>query len=182
MSRMHLIARLVLTALGVYTLVLGLNYGGLVGRVGPGWAGGLSCLGICLLFSVIASRLLLCPDAWVGRMVGPDDESELPVSHIHVLAGLRVVLLFCGLIVLAAHIGFLLRAGAFLAVGPKIIVNMIVYEYIDKHFYMPVSFWARLITDLCEAALGIYLVLGAPRFVRWQIDEFYPQTPVQGEV
>jgi len=177
MSRMHLIARLVLTALGVYTLVLGLNYGGLVGRVGPGWMGSLSCLVSCLFSFVLACGLLLSPDAWVERMIGPDDESGLPVSRIGVLAGLRVVLLFCGLIVLAGHIGFLLRAGAFLAVGPKIITNMIVYKYIDKDFYMPVSAWVRLIADVCGAALGIYLVLGAPRFVRWQMSKFYAPTP-----
>jgi len=44
---------------------------------------------------------------------------------------------------------------------------------VDKVFYMPARSWIQLIVNLAKAALGIYLVLGAPRFVRWQMSKFY---------
>jgi len=177
MSRMHLIAKLALTALGLLVLVESLRYLRFVGAVGPASVPSLCSLGVFLLLSVLASRLLFWSEAWVNRMVGTGDEDVRPVSRVSVVGGFRVVLLFCGLLVLAGRIEILIRAAAFVTVAPRIIVNMIVYKYIDEVFYMPVSSWARLIADLSGAALGIYLVLGAPRFVRWQMSKFYAPTP-----
>jgi len=176
MTKMHLIAKLALTVLGVLVLVESLRYIRLVGTVGPGWVPSLCSLGICLLLSVLACRLLFWSDAWVERMIGPADEDVPAVSRIRAVGGFRVVLLFCGLLVLSGRIEILIRAAAFITVAPKIIVNMIVYKHVDKVFYMPVSTWVRLIVNLCKTALGIYLVLGAPRFVRWQMSKFYAPT------
>jgi len=174
MTKMQLIARLALTALGVLVLVESLRYIQLVGTMGPGWAPSLFCLGIFLLLSFLACRFLFWSDAWVVRMIGAADEEDAPpVSRIRAVGGFRVVLLFCGLLALSGRIEFLIRAAAFIAVAPKIIVNMIVYKCVDKVFYMPVSSWVRLIGNLYRASLGIYLVLGATRFVRWQMSKFY---------
>jgi hypothetical protein len=181
MTKMHLLSKLALTVLGVLVLVESLRYIRLVGTVGPGLVPSLCSLGIFLLLSVLACRLLFWCDAWVERMIGPADQDAPPVSRIRAVGGFRVVLLFCGLLVLADRIEILIRAVAFITVAPRIIVNMIVYRHIDKVFYMPVSSWARLIADLCGAALGIYLVLGAPRFVRWQMSKFYAPTPAYKE-
>jgi len=62
-------------------------------------------------------------------------------------------------------------------VAPKIIVSMIVYKYVDGVFYMPGRDWIQLIVNLARVILGIYLVLGAPRFVRWQMNKFYASAP-----
>jgi len=173
MTKMHLIARLALTALGVLVLVESLRYIQLAGAMGPGWAPSLFCLGIFLLLSFLACRFLFWSDAWVERMIGPADEDISPVSRIWAVGGFRVVLVFCGLLILSGGFEILIKTAAFIVVAPKIIVNMIVYKYVDEVFYMPARSWLRLIVDLAEAALGIYLVLGAPRFVRRQMSKFY---------
>jgi len=173
MSRMHLIAKLALTALGLLVLVESLRYLRFVGAVGPASVPSLCSLGVFLLLSVLACRLLFWSEAWVNRMVGTGDEDVRQVSRVSVVGGFRVVLLFCGLLVLSGTIELLIRAAAFIVVAPKIIVNMIINKCVDGVFYMPAQSWLRLIVDLAEAALGIYLVLGAPRFVRWQMSKFY---------
>ena len=174
MTKMHLIARLALTALGVLVLVESMRYIQLAGAMGPGWAPSLFSLGIFLLLSFLACRFLFWSDAWVERMIGAADEEDAPpVSRIWAVGGFRVVLVFCGLVILSGRIEILIRAVAFIVVAPKIIVNMIVSKSVDKVFYMPGWSWVRLIVDLAKAALGIYLILGAPRFVRWQMSKFY---------
>jgi len=52
---------------------------------------------------------------------------------------------------------------------PKIIVDMIIYKYVDSIFRMPVDEWIGIFLDVCLAALGIYLILGAPYLVRRQL-------------
>jgi hypothetical protein len=174
MTKMHLIAKLALTALGVLVLVESLRYIQLAGAMGPGWAPSLFCLGIFLLLSFMAYRFLFWSDASVERMIDAADEEDAPpVNRIWAVGGFRVVLAFCGLLVLSGAIEFLIRAAAFVTVAPRIIVNMIVHKYVDEVFNMPTWSWLRLIVNLAEAALGIYLVLGAPRFVRWQMSKFY---------
>lgn len=173
---MHLIAKLALTVLGVLILFESLRYILIVGTMWAGWGPNLCSLGVFLLLSVLVWRMLFWSDAWVERMIGPGDEDAPPVSSIRAVGGFRVVLLFCGLLVLAGRIEILIRAVAFIAVAPKMIVNMIVYKHIDEVFYMPVRSWIRLIVSIAKAALGIYLVLGAPRFVRWQMSKFYAPT------
>lgn len=173
MTKMHLLAKLALTALGVLVLVESLRYIQFVGTMGPGWVPNLFSLGISLLLSFLACRFLFWSDAWVERMIGPADEDMPPVSRIRAVGGFRIVLAFCGLLVLSGTIELLIRAAAFIVVAPKIIVNMIINKCVDGVFYMPAWSWLRLIVDLAEAALGIYLVLGAPRFVRWQMSKFY---------
>ena len=174
MTKMHLIAKLALTALGVLVLVESLRYIQLADAMGPGWAPSLFCLGIFLLLSFLACRFLFWSDAWVERMIGAADEEDAPpVSRIRAVGGFRVVLLFCGLLVLSGRIEILIKALAFIVVAPKIIVNMIIHKYVDGVFYMPARSWLRLIVDLVKAALGIYLILGAPRFLRWQMSKFY---------
>jgi hypothetical protein len=48
---------------------------------------------------------------------------------------------------------------------------MIVYKYVDKTFDMPLYAWLTIVAQFLEAALGIYLLFGAPRYVRWQIQK-----------
>ena len=173
MTRMYLMARLALTALGVFIFLRSMGCVQLVGFMGDKWGPRLCSLGIFLLLSFLACRFLFWSDAWIARMIGPCDEESPPVSCIQAVGGFRIVLVFCGLLILSGRTEILIRAAAFIVVAPKIIVNMIASKSVDKVFYMPGRSWVGLIVNLAKAALGIYLILGAPRFVRWQMGRFY---------
>jgi hypothetical protein len=173
MTKWQLIAKLALTVLGIFIFVESMHYVWLAGAAGQLWWPSVYSLGIFLLFSVLVCRMLFWSDAWVERMIGPGDEDEPAIGTLASVGGFRIVLVFCGLLILAGRIEFLVRAAAFIVVAPKIIVNMIVYRYVDTVFYMSGREWLRLIVNLARAVLGIYLVLGAPRFVRWQVGKSY---------
>ncbi|MCK4293081.1 MAG: hypothetical protein KAY65_07775 [Planctomycetes bacterium] len=173
MTRMHLMARLTLTMLGVFIFIESVSYFWLMGSPKDTWWPTFYVFGIFLLLSFLACRMLFWSDAWMERMIGAEDEDAHLASSMAAVGGFRVVLVLCGLLILGCRIEILVRAAAFIVVAPKIIVNMIVYKHVDKVFYMAVSTWVRLIVNLCKTALGIYLVLGAPRFVRWQMDKYY---------
>jgi len=173
MTRMYLMARLALTVLGVFIFIESMRYLQLAWSVGDKWGPPVCSIGIFLLLSFLACRFLCWSDAWVERMIGPCDEDMPPVSCILVVGGFRVALVFCGLLILSGRIEILIRVAAFIVVAPKIIVNMIIHKHVDGVFYMPGRSWLRLIISLAKAALGIYLVLGAPRFLRWQMSKFY---------
>jgi hypothetical protein len=170
---MYLMARLALTVLGVFIFIESVSHFWLVGSPKDRWWPTLYVLGIILLLSFLACRMLFWSDAWMERMIGAEDEDAHLASSMAAVGGFRVVLVLCGLLILAGRIEFLVRTVAFIVVAPKIIVSMIVYKYVDGVFYMPGRDWIRLIVNLARAALGIYLVLGAPRFVRWQMDKYY---------
>ena len=173
MTKMQLMAKLALTMLGVFLFVESVSYFWLVGSPKDRWWPMLYVFGIFLLLSFLACRMLFWSDAWMERMIGAEDEHTHVVSSMAAVGGFRVVLILCGLLILGCRIEILVRAVAFIVVAPKIIVSMIVYKYVAAVFYMPGRHWLRLIVNLAEVAFGIYLVLGAPRFVRWQMDKYY---------
>ena len=173
MTKMHLIAKLALTILGVFIFIESMRYVQLLASMGDKWGPPVCSLAIFLLLSALACRMLFWSNAWVERMIAPGDEDMPPVSCIWAVAGFRIALVFCGLLIFSGGFEILIRTAVFTVVAPKIIVNMIVYKCVDEVFYMPGRSWLRLIVNLAKAALGIYLVLGAPRFVRWQMGKFY---------
>jgi len=177
MTKWQLIAKLALTVLGIFIFVESMHYVWLAGAAGQLWWPSVYSLGIFLLFSVLVCRMLFWSDAWGERMIGPGDEDEPAIGTLASVGGFRVVLVLCGLLILAGRIEFLVRTVAFIVVAPKIIVSMIVYKYVDGVFYMPGRDWIQLIVNLARVILGIYLVLGAPRFVRWQMNKFYASAP-----
>ena len=66
----------------------------------------------------------------------------------------------------------IVNAVGFILYGPKLIIDAIAYGEFDENF--PLSFESLLqsVVKLFQAALGIYLILGAPHFIRWQIGKY----------
>lgn len=165
MTKWQLIAKLVLTVLGISALVQFLTYAQYSGQ---DWGQDYGFGAMSLISLVVACWLLFFSYGWPERIAGPIGANEQPVGMIWVVGGFRIVLAFCGLVVLAGTMGFLVKAAAFILVSPKTIVSMIVHRHIDPVFYMAGWEWVLLTVNIARTALGIYLALGAPRFVRWQ--------------
>ena len=177
MSRMHLIARLVLTALGVQVLILFLDALGIASRfrlTGPdlGWLQGLCWAVVWLLLFGLAYWLFFRSEGTAIRMAGPVSEGDQHVDTIWIAAGFRAIFVLCGLLILVSRIETLVRVAAFFPTGPRVLVEMIVYKYVDERFDMPFIYWAEAFVNFCKGILGIYLILGAPQYVRWQVNKF----------
>ena len=183
MTKMHLLARFVLTVLGIFVIVALLDSINVLAKTHFGspssgvtapklvLLGVLSCVGCMLTY-----YFLFNSDSLVAKMVGPISEERLAVELIWIIAGFRLVFFLCGLLIMRDSIWFLIRAGVFLITSPKVLVDMIVYKYVDEIFRLDFYEWLQLFVKACKAALGIYLILGAPHFVHRQIRklESYP--------
>jgi len=176
MSRIHLIARLALVILGLFVLNESLRSPFLFLKVSsrevaPAWSriAGLTIFSI-VCFGLVF-ELLFNADMWAAKMTGPPNGSDIEASHLWVVAGFRVVLCFCGLLILGANITFIVKAIAFVLTGPRLITEMVVHQYVDGKFVMGLGRWMELVASVAKVVLGAYLVYGAPQYVRWQLGE-----------
>jgi hypothetical protein len=174
MTKMHLLAKLALTTLGIFILLGFLTYVEFSSRLAMEYPDDviITLLVIIVSFAplcILAYYLLFKSDNLARKMVGSTNKDTSDVSRIWVVAGFRLTMFFCGAIIISSSMEFLVRVAGFVIVGPRLIINMILYKYIDTAFRLGFREWLRLFVDVCRAALGIYLISGAPRFVQWQI-------------
>jgi len=174
MTKMYLLAKLTLTILGVFILLDFLSYLELPSRLTKGYSDAvvgpfLVTVGSLAPLCILAYYLLFKSDNLARKMVGSTNEDSRDASRIWVVTGFRLTMFLCGVLIISGSIEFLVRVAGFVIVGPRLIINMIFYKYIDTAFRLGFREWLRLFVDVCRAVLGIYLVLGTPHFVRWQI-------------
>ena len=178
MTKMHVIAKLALTLIGIsllnyllsnFNILLIVTVGGDFYSVERTKI--LACV-ILLPIPFFIVYWLLFRTGWlVQKLAGPGGQSTQDSERIWLVAGFRLTLYFCGIMILSGCMEFLMSAAVFMIYGPKVIIDMIIYRYIDEIFAMPIRYWLELFSKFCKAALGIYLVLGAPRFVHWQMKQ-----------
>lgn len=178
MNRMYLIAKLALTVLGICLLIWlldSLRFSVLSSiRIQLDDESGsrdriLLVFFACAIPFSIVYCLLFYNDGlakWMSRSKQINDSS---VDYLWIVTVYRVTLFLCGTLFLFNSVHFLLRAIIFTIYCPKIIVDMIIYNYVDSVFRMPVDEWIGLFFKLCRAALVIYLILGAPYLVCRQL-------------
>ncbi|MHC4648813.1 MAG: hypothetical protein ACYTBJ_25430 [Planctomycetota bacterium] len=177
MTKMHLIAKIMLVVVGIHLLVQLLNsvHVLLISSTGPhvslgSWPAMLVFLMFVAVSCSIVYYLLFRQDKLVRKVAGIADEDTGFVAPVWVSGGFRLTLVLCGILIIAGSIEFLINAGAFVIHGPRLIIEMIIYKYIDESFTMPLYAWIGLFAKLLKTLLGIYLLLGAPQYVQWQIN------------
>jgi hypothetical protein len=182
MTKMHLIARIILTVLGVYLVVQLLDNAPMFLQStmqSPFSFDNSARILIFLLFLAsgfaIIYYLLFTPDRLVQKMIGSTEDITDFADPIWIATAFRLALVLFGILITARNIDFIVNTAAFLIYGPKLIVEMIVYKYIDKTFDMPLCAWLTIVARLLKTALGIYLLFGAPQYVRWQIEKSHTQ-------
>lgn len=178
MNRMYLIAKLALTVLGIYLLIwlldsmkfsvlssirIQLEHGsGNKDRI-------LLVFFTCAIPVSIVYCLLFYNNGLAKWMSRSKQINDISVDYLWIVTVYRVTLFLCGTLFLFNSVHFLTRATIFTIYCPKIIVDMIIYKYVDSIFRMPVDEWIGIFLNVCRAALGIYLILGAPYLVSRQL-------------
>ncbi len=175
MTRGLLFAKCMLTALGIFVLNQGLQCLHIPSDIHmSGWAWSVSLIVVIVFCGYLIFKFAFDNAEWARRLAG---NSEGPViSDKWIAAGFRLILVFSGLLILVLETRFIARSIAFLIVAPKLIVEMVVYRYVDEAFVMSITEWLKLFAKLCTNALGIYLVIGAPHYIRCQM-KLSPQIP-----
>ncbi|MGB7580941.1 MAG: hypothetical protein WBL85_00650 [Sedimentisphaerales bacterium] len=175
MTRPHLIAKLILAAVGVNLLMHSL--GGIGSAVVMLSQKDLLPEAFAIRVFIIAAKsaitfavsliLLFRSDGLVRIIAGPDADECAKVDERWTIAGLRMTACFCGLLILYRRIDLLFYY------IPAFINGSGVFSYtILERQSSRISSTRALIIILAEIAewiLGIYLIFGAPHYVRRQI-------------
>jgi len=179
MTKMHLMAKLTLTILGIFVLVEFLN--NLNIGASMSFRRGLSevtATGIIALLiasavpCVLAYHLLFNSDRWATKIVGSTSENVGALNRLWIVSGFRLPLFLCGLLIISGSTQFIIDTLHFVICMPALILDLVVFKIPNEIFYMPFYRWVQILIKICKAVLGIYLILGAPQFVRWHVRKF----------
>ncbi len=163
-------ARCVLAGLGVYVLRQGFQHlsylQGPSGMHIAGWAWAVSLVLFLAVWAGLSVKLVFRNSGWAARIADPARGPQ--VSPKWTAAGFRLVAVFSGLLILSLETEFIAKAVVFAVIAPKLLVNMVVFRYVDEIFLMSTAQWLHLAVDICTLVLAIYLAIGAPHYVRMQ--------------
>jgi len=177
MTRPHLIARLIFAAMGVYLLMRFLNsiYSAVwnlnlkCSPETPTW--GMLVITAGLVITLTASLILLFRSDWLARMVtGPDADLCEKVDVRWIIAGLRMTACLCGLVILYWPISLLIPA---IINSPRILFDVALKR---QEFPLPTRTIATIVMNTIKGLFGIYLIFGAPYYVRWQMRSIAAKT------
>ena len=175
MTRMQIIAKAVLTSLGVYciiqfTQVLTVVYF----RLLKDCSFTKTAIGVCISITFIIFLLyffIINNNRLAVKMAGPGERLSPDSQILWLAASLRAAALFCGIILLAGSIKVL--GNILLALWPPNfrqwitqIINSGTFFGNSKSFLRQPAY---MIYSYLKLALALYLLYGAPQFVSWQM-------------
>jgi hypothetical protein len=174
MTRPYLIAKLILTAMGVYVLVRFIGAAGSIFlRFGPKFTPENSSMIIFiitaeLIILIVVSLILLFRSDDLARIItGPGDDLCDKVNVHSIIAAFRLTACFCGLLLVNSCIARLFYYIPAIFKGP-------ILSYTTLQGQMS-QISPRLLTGALEGIayliLAAYLISGAAHYVRWQISK-----------
>ncbi len=187
MTKMQIIAKAGLVSLGIYTVVTLCWY--LTHVIPsfnlPSYLVGTLCFTVfAVFFAVITFFLIFNNDSLARKMAGPGDQLNPATEALWLAASLRLASVFCGLILLSASIPTI-RNVLLVPIRIRPFINEIfLFDSYPKTLLLPFSKWCAIIYNLLKLILAVYLLCGAPHFVRWQfrhsIIQYQPITQKTG--
>ncbi len=171
MTRMQIIAKAGLVSLGIYAIVTLCWY--LTHVIPflniPSWLIGILCFAVFAVFiAVITFFLIFNNDSLARKMAGPGAQLNPAAKTLWLFSSLRVAVVFCGLIFLSASIPTIINI---LLVPMRIrpfINDIFLFDRCPRQLLMFFSEWCEIIYNFLKLILAVYLLCGAPHFVRWQ--------------
>jgi hypothetical protein len=116
------------------------------------------------VITLAASLILLFWSDWMARIAtGPDADQCEKVDDLWVVTGLRLTSCLCGILLLYRPISLLI---------PAIIncPNILSYMTLEgQMFQLSTRVTVITLTETIKGVFAIYLILGAPHYVRWRM-------------
>ncbi|MGD0596973.1 MAG: hypothetical protein ABSA64_05560 [Sedimentisphaerales bacterium] len=173
MTRPHLIAKLIFAAMGVHFLMQPL------GRIASSvimlsqncppetFATKISIIAAeSVITFVISLILLFWSDGLVRIIAGPDTDECAKVDECWVIAGLRLAACFCGLLIIYHRIELLFYYIPAIINGPNILSYMTLE---GQSSLLSTKTSVGILVETAKWIFAIYLILGAPHYVRRQM-------------
>ena len=171
MTRMQIIAKAGLVTLGIYAVVTLCWYLTHVIPLFnlPSCLVGALCFTVFAVFIAVTTFFLIFNnDSLARKMAGPGDQLNPAAKTLWLSSSLRVAAVFCGLILLSASIPTI-RNILLVPMRIRPFINEIfLFDRCPKPLLMPFSKWCEIIYNFLKLILAVYLLCGAPHFVRWQ--------------
>jgi len=177
MTKMQIIAKSVLTVLAVYAVIVlyhyyPLHFGSATGRASFGRD--LASFCVFTAFAAVAVYFLAFNNDELARKIaGPGHREDRHTQAAFLAKSLRVGLVFAGLMLLPNSIRAILDAPSSLGAG---LDNIFIFNRMPQMENLLVRPQFKSIYGLFKAALAVYLILGAPHFVRRQCKRLLRQT------
>lgn len=175
MTKMQAIARTILTVLGVYAVVtlLGAYPGRYFFSGSPPTLSAAVLEVIFFLAFIGLAGLLACAaivnNGPLARAITDDEGTGTPAESAFLAQSLRIGLVLAGLMLLPGSVPFLLKVLTLPFVLRPVVNEWIVSGVLPSVLRVPWARWYTTGFELLRAVLMIYLVAGAPRFVRLQV-------------
>jgi hypothetical protein len=120
-----------------------------------------------LIITLALSLILLFRSDWLVRIIaGPDADECTKVDERWIIAGLRLVACFCGLLILYHRIYLLSYYIPMIIKGPNFSSYMTLQGQTSQ---FSVKILAGLIAETAQWIIAIYLIFGTPHYVRRQM-------------
>ena len=185
MTRPHLIARLILAAMGVYLLMRSLSWiGSAAVRLNvqcppESFPTTIFVIAVELILSLTASLIFLFKsENLVQMLTGPDIDQCVKVDNLWVITGLQMTACFCGLLILFPRIERLFFYVPAIIKG----TNILSYLTIEgQTSVIPVKRTVGFLMEITKLIFAIYLIFGAPHYVRWQMRSISAKREVKNE-
>jgi len=181
MTKMQIIAKAILTLLGVSAIVnLCRNLSML-----PSLTQNTSILRVILFLPIFIILLiaiiylLILKNDWLAhKMAGSGEELNPESEALWLACSLRMVAIFYGLILLSGSIPTILN----IVVSPLHIRPMIneifTFKTFPKSLIFTPSQWSSMIYNFLKAILAAYLLYGWPQFIRFQLNTRKTKSPL----
>jgi len=188
MSKMHVIAKAVLAGLGVLAVFSVLDFisiavPGEIVRLRCGIPRTVSVVNILILtattlaFGVVFFRLIFRSDRWAERIVGCRKNCEPMSDASWVVIVFRFAAVLCGLIITWRSLPAIVAVVSFSPQLREVIRDM-TYGIFPT---IPLTALCKAVFELICLVSGLYLLSGAPHFVRWQMEKLAASEPFRSQ-
>jgi hypothetical protein len=153
MVKMHVVAKAVLTAIGIYIITFMLNFL-------PYFRSFVFCVrllnlilnySLIFLFGLLVYQLIVGSDKWAHKIVGDTQTKDTDDLLCFAISVYRITIVFCGIFLIYHAV-------------PTI------EPYIRSHLDPETTYrYGFTIPDVARWLLALYLIFGAPQFVRWHV-------------
>ncbi len=180
MTKMYVLAKCIITVLGIYAISVALRAVFLPVRFASnavGLSGGAIILICVYLLLCLAVYFALFRDSgFARRLAGPPKPDETLVAIPDFVKALRIAIVFAGLMLLPGALHYLVN----LTNLPVMLRALLFAAFGSEQFshQLPKNIWGivNVLTALVRLCLVAYLIIGAPAYIRWQVRKVTSQS------
>lgn len=173
MTKMQIIAKTVITVLGIYAvLALYNSYPGMFmyRRQQPAVIPEILSLSALIVLAALAIYFLIFNNDNIANKIAGPGEQLTQQSQADLLSkSLRIGLVLTGLMLLPRSIPAIIKIPKMLLLLGSVIDDIFISKRYPRMLMLSYSEWLGNVYDFLKAMLALYLICGAPHFIRRQL-------------